>query len=126
MFDKVWELKKMYDKYKTLQKALQKLVIRAKEWEFIDSEGETSPRVVIDITGEMKIRDLSINDESLLDPQKKSELEELLIASFQKAQNKAQEVAAEKTKEILWFDPSNLGSLFGGGMWGGMPSIPWL
>jgi len=31
MFGKMGELKKMYDKYKTLQKALGKLVIRAKE-----------------------------------------------------------------------------------------------
>lgn len=126
MFDKMWELKKMYDKYKVLQKSLQKLVIRAKEWEYVDESWETSPRVVIDITGEMKIRALNINDESLLSPQQKGELESILIEAFQKAQNKAQEVAAEKTKEILWFDPSNLGSLFGGGMGGGMPSIPGL
>jgi hypothetical protein len=31
MFGKVGEMKKMYDKYKALQKALQNLVIRAKE-----------------------------------------------------------------------------------------------
>lgn len=56
---------------------------------------------MIDITGEMKIRALNINDESLLSPQQKGELESILIEAFQKAQNKAQEVAAEKTKEIL-------------------------
>ena len=32
---------------------------------------------------------------------KKDELEELVVKAFQKAQNKAQEVAAEKTKEVL-------------------------
>jgi hypothetical protein len=35
-FGKMGELKKMYDKYKELQKALKNLVIRAKEGEFVD------------------------------------------------------------------------------------------
>jgi DNA-binding protein YbaB len=49
----------------------------------------------------MKIKDLHINDEALFTPSRKSELENLLIAAIQKAQNKAQEVVAEQTKEIL-------------------------
>ncbi|MBQ9553454.1 YbaB/EbfC family nucleoid-associated protein [bacterium] len=63
------------------------------------------------MTGEMKIRDFKINDKALLDPSKKEELEELVVKAFQKAQNKAQEVAAEKTKEVLGFDPSNLAAM---------------
>lgn len=126
MLDKMWDLKKMYDKYKTLQKALQKLVIRAKEWEFTGPDGEKLARVVIDITGEMKVRAVNINDDALLAPQSKEELEETLVAAFQKAQNKAQEVAAEKTKEILGFDPSNLAGMLGGWAGGGIPGIPGL
>jgi hypothetical protein len=53
-------------------------------------------------------------------------LEELVVKAFQKAQNKAQEVAAEKTKEVLWFDPSNLAGLMGGWNGSGIPWIPWL
>ena len=49
----------------------------------------------------MKLRNFAINDTTLLDPSKKSELENLVIATFQKAQTKAQEVAAEKTKDLL-------------------------
>lgn len=49
----------------------------------------------------MKLRDLKINDTSLLDPAKKSELEDIIIKCFQKAQTKAQEIVGEKTKEIL-------------------------
>jgi DNA-binding protein YbaB len=49
----------------------------------------------------MKLKDLHINDDSLLNPSRKSDLENLLIAAIQKAQNKAQEVVAEQTKEIL-------------------------
>jgi DNA-binding protein YbaB len=49
----------------------------------------------------MKLKDLHINDDSLLSPNNKDNLEKLLIAAIQKAQNKAQEVVAEQTKEIL-------------------------
>ena len=59
------------------------------------------------MTGEMKLKDFKINDTSLLDLSKK----ELVLKAFQKAQNKAQEIAAEKTKDILGFDPSNLAGM---------------
>jgi len=49
----------------------------------------------------MKLRELHINDDSLLDPSKKSHLENLITNCFQKAQTKAQEIVGEKTKEIL-------------------------
>jgi hypothetical protein len=37
-FGKMGELKKMYDKYRELQKALKNLVIRAKEGEYTNEE----------------------------------------------------------------------------------------
>ncbi len=123
---KMGELKKMYDKYKELQKALKNLVIRAKEWEYTDEDWEKKSSIIIDMTWEMKIRDFKVNNLELLDPSKKDELEELVVKAFQKAQNKAQEVAAEKTKEVLWFDPSNLAWMLGGGNWWWIPGIPGL
>ncbi len=121
MFGKMWEMKKMYDKYKQLQKALKNLVIRGKEWKYSDASGDQlDGAVVVDISGEMKLRDLKINDMTLLDPAKKEELEQIITACFQKAQNKAQEIVAEKTKEILGFDPNNLAGMLGGG---GMPGL---
>ncbi len=120
MFGKMWEMKKMYDKYKTLQKALKNLVIRAKEWKYIADWEEVDWAIVVDITGEMKLRDLHINDESLLDPAKKSELEEIIVKTFGKAQTKAQEVVAEKTKEILGFDPNDMAGMMAGG---GIPGM---
>ena len=120
------ELKKMYDKYKDLQKALKNLVIRAKEWEYTDEDWEKKSSIIIDMTWEMKVRDFKVNNLELLDPSKKEELEELVVKAFQKAQNKAQEVAAEKTKEVLWFDPSNLAWMLGGGNWWWIPGIPGL
>lgn len=120
MFGKVGEMKKMYDKYKTLQKALKNLVIRAKEWKYMADGEEVEWAVVVDITGEMKLRDLSINDESFLDPSKKSELEEIIVKTFQKAQTKAQEVVAQKTKEILGFDPNDMAGMMAGGWIPGM------
>ena len=112
-FWKIWEMKKMYDKYKNLKKSLDNLVIRAKEWKYIDEDGnEVQWAVVVDLDWEMKLRNFMINDTTLLDPKKKSELENLVIATFQKAQAKAQEVAAEKTKDVLWVDPNNLWALW--------------
>jgi len=117
MFGKVWELKKMYDKYKTLQKALKNLVIRGKEWKYIDSNwDEVEGAVVVDISGEMKLKDFKINDISYLDPSRKEDLEKIVMVCFLKAQNKAQEIVWEKTKDILWFDPSNMWNMLGG--WG--------
>ncbi len=116
MFGQIGEMKKLYDKYKTLQKKLQWLIIRAKEGKFVDADG--TPRedaIVIDITGEMKINDISINDTALLSLQRKPDLEQLLMKAFAKAQSKAQEVAWEKTKEILWFDPSDMAGMMSGG-----------
>ena len=116
----------MYDKYKELQKALKNLVIRAKEGEYTDENWEKASCIIIDMTWEMKVRAFKINNVELLDPSQKENLEELVVKAFQKAQNKAQEVAAEKTKEILRFEPSNLASMMGGGNGAWMPSIPGL
>lgn len=120
MFGKIGEMKKLYDKYKTLQKALKNLVIRGKEGSFTGDDGTVQDAVVVDISGEMKLRDLHIQDESLLNPAKRAELEKLITACFQKAQTKAQEIVGEKTKEILGFDPSDMANM----MWGG--GMPWL
>ena len=120
MFGKLWEMKKMYDKYKTLQKALKNLVIRGKEGKFTWSDGSEQDAIVVDISGEMKLRELHINDDSLLDPSQKSRLEWLITKCFQKAQEKAQEIVGEKTKEILWVDPSDMANMLGGG---GMPGM---
>ncbi|MDR3168562.1 MAG: YbaB/EbfC family nucleoid-associated protein [Candidatus Peribacteria bacterium] len=116
IFDKMGDMKKMYDKYKQLEKVLKNLVIRAKEGKY-DDDGEEKDAIVVDISGEMKLKDLQINDLQLLHPEQKKHLEQLLISAIQKAQNKAQEVVAEKTKEILGVDTNDLaGMLTGGGM----------
>ena len=113
------QYKEMFTKYKQLDKKLKSLVIRAKEWTYME-DWEEKPQVVIDISWEMKIKDLHINDESLFTPSRKSELENLLITAIQKAQNKAQEVVAEQTKEILWVDTNDLAGMLG---WGGLPGL---
>lgn len=113
------QYKEMFTKYKQLDKKLKSLVIRAKEWTYME-DWEEKPQVVIDISWEMKIKDLHINDEALFTPNRKSELENLLIAAIQKAQNKAQEVVAEQTKEILGVDTNDLAGMMG---WGGLPGL---
>jgi DNA-binding protein YbaB len=119
MFSKMGDMKKMYDKYKELEKVLKNLIIRAKEGKY-DDDGEEKDAIVIDISGEMKIKDLKINDLNLLDPSQKTHLEGLLITAIQKAQTKAQEIVAEKTKEILGVDTNDLAGMLGGG---GIPGL---
>lgn len=113
MFGQAWQMMEMYQKYKKLQDALKNLIIRARE-----------SGILIDMSAEMEIKDVKIEDENLMSLENKTKLEEAFIAAYQKAKVKAQEVAMTKTKEILWFDPNDL-------MWamwwgGGMPKIPWL
>lgn len=121
MFGQLGEMKKLYDKYKTLQDKLKNLLIRGKEGKFIDTDGtEREDAVVVDISGEMKIQAITINDDALLSPDQKNALESLLVKAVTKAQNKAQEVAAEKTKEILGFDPSDMAGMMS---WGKIPGL---
>jgi DNA-binding protein YbaB len=115
MFGKLWDMKKMYDKYKALQDALKKIIIRAKE------DG-----VIIDISAEQKVKAVTIDDETLLSPEQKDRIERAIKIAFEKGQNKAQEIAMEKTKEILGFDPNDLAGMMWGMWWaggGGMPSL---
>lgn len=121
LFDKMGDMKKMkqmYDKYKQLEKVLKNLVIRAKEGKYHE-EGEEKDAIIVDISGEMKLKDIKINDPALFDYEKKEDLEELIKAAFQKAQNKAQEVVAEKTKEVMGVDTNDLASM----LWGAMPGL---
>jgi DNA-binding protein YbaB len=124
MFGQVGELKKMYDKYKKLQDALKNIIIRAKEISPLKWDADKELGVLIDISGETKIKEVSIHDPSgVLSDDIKKHLEKCMKIAFEKWQSKAQEIAQEKTKEILGFDPSQLGSM----MWGGgMPNIPGL
>ena len=111
MLGGLWDIQQMYKKYQELQKKLSNTLIRAKEG-----------GVVIDITADMKIKDVKIEDESLLSVDNKEQLEEAIKKAFIKGQQKATEVAMQKTKEILWFDPNQIASMFG---WqgGGFPGL---
>ncbi len=106
------DMKQMYTKYQELQKKLWNTLIRAKEsW------------VIIDITADTKIKDVKIEDETLLSIEAKEQLEEAIKKAFIKGQEKAQQVAMEKTKEILGFDPSQLAWMM---WWQGGGWFPWL
>jgi len=124
MFWQIWEMKKMYDKYQELQKKLKNLLIRAKEWKYKDSNWEEQEwAVVIEMTGEMKIQNIIINDLELLSLENKSLLEQTIKHAFKKAQDKTQEIVAKYTKEVLWFDPSDLANMM---WWSGGLKLPWM
>jgi len=63
----------MYQKYQELQKKLSTTLIRAKQ------DG-----VVIDITADMKIKKVNIEDEELLSKENKEKLEEAIKQAFVK------------------------------------------
>ena len=109
----LWKYKAALSKAKSMKKDLEKLVIRSKEWTYIDENWtEQNWAIVIDITWELKIKSLVINDVNLLDPSKKSKLEEILVAALQKWLTKAQEVSAEKAKWLFdWVDMNSLWEL---------------
>lgn len=113
----------MYDKYKKLQDALGKVIIRAKEIKSTKSGDELW--VILDVSWEQKIVSATINDPNGIIPDEyKKLLEEAMKVAFEKGQKKAQEVAMEKTKEILGFDPNDMmGMLWG---WAGGMKIPGL
>lgn len=112
MFDQMGQMKQLYDKYKKLQDALKNLIIRSRE------DG-----ILIDMSWEMDITDVKVEDETLLSVENKEKLENAFMSAYKKAKTKAQQVAMEKTKEILGFDPNDM---LGGMMGGGMPKIPGL
>lgn len=121
MFWQLGEMKKLYDKYKTLQDKLKNLLIRAKEWSFTDIDGsQRDDAIVVEMSGEMKLSNFTINDTTLLSIDKKQVLESLVVKCFVKAQTKAQEVVADKTKEILGFDPSDMAGMMA---WGKIPGM---
>jgi DNA-binding protein YbaB len=118
MFGQLGEIKQMYEKYKKLQETLKNIVIRSKE-----EHSNPEIKVSIDITWEMKVRDVMIDcDDDVISPHLRSILSKLIQASFEKGQSKAQQVAMEKTKEILGFDPNDLAGMMG---WGGMGAMGW-
>lgn len=110
MLGGLWDLHQMYQKYQELQKKLSNTLIRAKQ------DG-----VVIEITADMKIKKVNIEDEELLSKENKEKLEEAIKQAFVKWQQKATEVAIEKTKEVLGFDPNQLAGLLWG--WGKLPGL---
>jgi len=111
MFGGLGDLQQMYKKYQELQKKLANTLIRAKQ------DG-----VVIDITADMKVKEVTIEDESLLSLENKEKLEEAIKQAFIKGQQKATEVAMQKTKEILGFDPNEITKMFWSWM-GGFPGL---
>lgn len=102
-FWKYKDLMSTASKFRSMKKNMEKIVVRAKEWTCLNSNWEEQWAVVVEITWDMKIRDIKINDDSLLNPSNKSKLEELLMAVIQKWFTKVWEVVAEKNKDLLWW-----------------------
>ena len=87
----------MFDQAKMLLKA------RAIQGELKKTEIDAASRddlVKVTVTGELKLKSVTI-DESMLQPSKKAELERLVQATIAEAFQQAQQIAAEKTREVM-------------------------
>lgn len=88
------EMKKLYElqkKAKKVQNELKDLLIEATALE---------GKILVVFNGEQKIEEITI-DESLLSAGQKKELEKGIKDAITQALKKAQQVAAEKTKEVI-------------------------
>jgi DNA-binding protein YbaB len=99
MFDKVKDLYKLKQQASALQKTLGDTIVEA-----------TSPDglIAVEISADMKVRSVSI-DPSYLAPERKENLEFQLKNVLASAMTQAQQVAANKMKEM-----GGLDSLLGG------------
>ena len=87
----------MLDQMKMVMKA------RAIQNELKKTEIEAASRddlVKVTVTGEMKLTSVSIDD-SLLRSERKTELERLIQATVAEAFQRAQQIAAEKTRDVM-------------------------
>ena len=91
MLDKMKQLYQLQKQAKKVQKELKSIEIEAK-----NADGDL--RVVYN--GEQKISEIEIGDK-YLSPDKKRELEQELLKICQQAQEKAQQIAAEKSKDMM-------------------------
>ncbi|MBU0981074.1 YbaB/EbfC family nucleoid-associated protein [Patescibacteria group bacterium] len=105
MFGQAKDLYKLQKKAKQVKKDLKNLHIEA------EVEG-----VLITINGEQEVVDLKIPEE-LLNSENKHKLQQTILAAFNKAIKKSQEVAAERMKDVM--DEMGLDLP---GMTGGAPS----
>lgn len=91
MLDKMKQLYQLQKKAKEIQKNLRDTEIEAKS---------SNGLVAVVYNGEQKMVSVEI-DQSLLSPDRKTELEQTLIRVAAEAQSRAQSIAAEKTKEVM-------------------------
>lgn len=91
MLDKMKQVYQMQKKAKEIQKELKATEIEAKS-----NNGE----VAVVFNGEQRLIEISISEE-MLSPDKKRELEQLIIKVVGEASSKAQALAGEKTKDVM-------------------------
>ncbi len=90
-FDQAKKLYEMQKKAKIVQKELKETEIEVKSNDGL---------VTLVFTGEQKLTEISI-DESLLELSLKKELETKLLRTFTEGMQRAQAIAADKTKDMM-------------------------
>jgi len=91
MFDKMGDMYKMAKEAKLVQKKLRKKEIT----------GESkSGNIKLTVNGEIKVIDIEVSQE-ILEPENKSRLERSLKETLNATLKKAQQVAADETKDLM-------------------------
>lgn len=90
-FDKAKKLYELQKKAKTVQKELKETEIEVKSNDGL---------ITLVFTGEQKLTEISI-DESLLSSDQKKILETKLLRTFTEGMQRAQAIAADKTKDMM-------------------------
>lgn len=101
MFGQAKDLYKLQKQAKQIKKDLKNLHIEA------EVEG-----VKVVINGEQEVVEVNVSDE-MLKPENKAAMEKALLAAFNKAIKKSQEVAAEKMRDMMGGLGMNLPGLGG-------------
>ena len=92
---------KMLNEARKIQSELKKQVVEVEA-------GDGA--VVIEISGEMKVKKLSL-DKKKIDMDDMPELERWIVAAFNEGYAKMQQIVTEKTRPLM----GNLGAIMGGG-----------
>ncbi|MDD3774038.1 MAG: YbaB/EbfC family nucleoid-associated protein [Patescibacteria group bacterium] len=90
-FGQMRELMKLQSQAKKMQKELRQTVVEA--------EGEGG-KIKVEINGEQNVQNIEI-DESLLEPQNKTNLERALVRTLQEGSKAIQKIVAQKGKSMM-------------------------
>lgn len=112
----MFKMADMMKQAQAMQKKMQEMQAKIAEMSVTGEAG--GGMVSIDMAGNFTVRSMNIDD-SLIDPEEKDILEDLLVAAMNDARQKVDELISSETKKIMGGLPGggaglgNMGGMFG-------------